>query len=605
MFSFCLVTSADNQTNSTQDSSSKTKIQKAYDCLEEKADDCSKLSTQEIALTIMATPDNVFDDCVDELKSRKTSDHWNGILETSLAIIALAHAGEDTQKSEEWLLKQNQTPTDLIWYLQQDSNSAVKCNIGYASTDYPIMINEEKKIDKNAGSCLTRAQSNFWLQISNTCYSERFKIECDQDFIANLIYRNKNSPTIYVLEGTASASAFGSIDLLVKSKCFGDSGCNYEATAWATLALLGTGHNVEEFIPYIVAMSESNQKYLPSAFIYTLTKYEDYASSLIGEQKLGNYWEAKSSAYNKFYDTGLALLSLSNSNTEQITKAKDWLLFSQGASGCWQNEVRETAIILWALENRKGRTKTPQGTSTTYCSEANFFCLSEGECVLGKDVRDNYFCPGVGYYCCTDENIKSCSEYGGQTCPSNKRCSGNVKKATDTDYCCTGSCEEKATENECEDNYYGTCMDSCSEYQEPLTAYSCNLGQTCCKTKTTSTQEKSTWWIWVLIVLILITLGAIGYVYREQLKLYWFQFKTKFKKDDGKNSRPSSSGFPGVPPRPGFPPIRRTRPIMPPQQRQPVQTPSPTTSQPSQSRSYDRRDKAMSETFEKLRDMSK
>lgn len=604
IFSFYIVSSTDNETSSDDEASDKSKIEKAFECLEEKADDCSSLSTQEIALTIMATPDNIFDDCVDELKDRKSSDHWDGILETSLAIIALKHAGEDTEPSEEWLLKQNQTPTDLIWYLQQDSNSAVQCNIGYDANDYTININEDKKIDKNAGTCLTRAQSNFWLQIANTCYSKKFQIECDKDFIANLIYRNKNSPTIYVLEGTSSAPAFGSVDLKVKSKCFGDSGCNYEETAWATLALLETGHDVEDYIPYIIAMSETSEKYLPSAFIYILTNYEDYASSLIGEQKLGNYWEAKGTAYNKFYDTGLALLSLSNSNAEQITKARDWLLFSQGNSGCWQNSVRETAMILWALEGRSGRS-SGSGSTTTYCSEANFFCIPSGECIVGKDVSDNYFC-GIGdTICCTDENIKACSAYGGQTCSSDEICIGTSKRALDTNSCCTGTCEEKAKANECEDNYY-TCMNTCSDFQEPVSVYSCDLGEVCCKTKTTDSSGKSKWWIWVLIILILITLGAIAYVYREQLKLYWFQLKSKFKKDDGKSSGSSSSGNSGIPPRPGFPPIRRHHPMMRrPPQRINSSSPAPSQSSPPQTRSYDRRDKAMSETFEKLRDMSK
>ncbi len=607
LFSFSIVLAADNETTSTEDStdedSTSTKTEDAFSCLETKAGDCSSLTTQEIALTIMATPDNIFDDCVSELEDRKKSDNWGNIIDTSLAIIALKHAGKDTEASENWLLSQNKTPSDLIWYLQQDSNEASECHIGYAAADYTININENKKIDKNAGSCLTKSQSSFWLQISNNCYDEEFKIECDKDFISNLIYKNKNSPTIYVLEGTFSSPAFGSSSLKVKSKCFGDNSCDYEATTWATLALLETGHNVEEFIPYVIAMSETNEQYLPGAFIFILTNYEDYASSLISEQKLGNYWEAKSSAYNKYYDTGAALLALSSSTSEQISNARDWAFFSQGGSGCWQNSVRDTAMMLWALEGRAGKQQSRESgsSSITQCSEANYFCIPSTECPSVENVGDNYFCSSLSNTCCMSENLKTCSEYGGQTCASDKVCTGNSRRSTDSDSCCTGSCEERSQESECEVNFY-TCMDTCSDFQEPMSTYSCSQGQTCCRTKTTSSDGGSSWWIWVLLILILIVLVAIGYVYREQLKLYWFQLKTKFKKDDGKGSKSSSGpSTPGVPPRPGFPPTRRPRSM--PSRRRPVRRSS--AQAPPQKRSYDRRDKAMSDTFKQLRDISK
>lgn len=589
-----------------------TAIEEAFECLEEKAGDCTSLTTQEIALTIMATPgDDTFDDCVEELKSRNSSGNWGNILDTSLAIIALHHAGENTEPSVEWLMQQNKTPTELIWYLQQNSNGEVECHIGYDGNDYTININENKKINRNAGSCLTRAQSNFWLQVDNNCYDKTLQITCDQDFIANLIYRNQNSPIVYVLEGTPSAPAYDSVELIVKSKCFGDTTCDYEATAWATLALLETGQNVDEYIPYIIAMSETNERYLPLAFTYIMTNYEDYANDLILEQKLGNFWEAKSSNYNKYYDTGLALLALSSLNAGQITKAKGWLLFTQGANGCWNNEVRETAMVLWGLEGREGRTGTSgtgtgtgTGGSITTCLDGEFFCIQKSECIQGKDVSSSYSCYGTST-CCTNENLKSCEENNGEVCTPDKECNRILKKSTDTDNCCTGTCEEKTQENECESypNYY-TCYTTCpnSEEEKSTLSGSCDRGKLCCGPEADPSEDSgSLWWIWVLIILILITLGAIGYVYREQLKLYWFQLKTRFKKDEGK--KPGAPRGPGIPPRPGFPPIRRGPPSRGPMPPRPT-TARPQTATPGK-RSYDKRDKAMSDTFERLRKMSR
>ncbi len=601
--------SSGNQTNSTVVSGgsssdnaqlNESKIDKGFSCLEKKVGDCSGMTTREIALTIMATPDNVLDNCVDELKKKEKSNHWGDVRDTALAIIALNHMGKNTSVAEGWLLSQEKTPTNLVWYLQQDSNGAVNCHIGYDTKDYAIHVDEGKKIDRDAGSCLARAQSNFWLQVADSCYNKKFTIDCDKNFIANLVYKNKNSQTIYVLGGTSSAPAFGSAELEINSKCFGDNGCNYEATAWAALALLKTGHSVDKFVPYIIAMSDTNERYLPSSFIYILTNYDDYANSLIKEQQLGNYWEATSSAYGKYYDTSLALLALSDSSAEQVKKAKDWLLFSQGSNGCW-NSVGETAMALWALTNRAGN---PSGSSSasnhssiTYCSDANYFCIPSSECSGSEDVGNNYFCPSLSDTCCTSENLKTCSGYGGKVCVSDKVCVGNSKKASDTDNCCVGSCQVKVQQTECEANS-DTCMDSCSQFQEPASNYSCSHGQVCCKAKTvTSSSSSSNWWMWVLIGLIFVTLGAIAYVYREQLKLYWFQLKTRFKKDSGSSSSQIKPEYPGVPPRPGFPPVRRG--IAPPQQLRPARGRTfPKTS-------YDRRDKAMSETFKKLRDMSK
>ena len=578
---------ADNDTNDTEDTTpvdsqqDPDKIEEGFECLETKVGDCSGLTTQEVVLTILATPDNIFDDCVAELKSRKSSNNWGNIRDTALAIIAMKHAGEDTEAPEKWLLEQERTPTDLVWYLQQDSNVAAECHIGYLAEDYIINIGANKKIDRNAGTCLTRAQSNFWLQVNPDCYEEEFTIECDQAFIANLIYKNKNSPTIYVLEGTESEPAFGSIKLNVKSKCFGDNSCDYEATAWATLALLETGHNVEDFIPYVVAMSDTNAQYLPEAFIYMLTNYEDYATQLIADQKLGNYWEATATAYNRYYDTSLALIAIGSSSAEQIVKARDWLLFSQGTNGCWQNSVLETAAVLWALTGRSGRSSG--GGGVTYCSEANYFCIPSADCIDGEDVSNNYFCPSLSDACCTDENLKSCSEYGGEECSIDEICIGNSKKATDTTDCCTGECKLRTQETECEENFY-TCMDECSDFQEPMTTYSCDAPQVCCRTKTT--EEGSAWWIWVLIILIVAVLAAIAYIFRHKLKLLLFRIKTKFKKDKGERGQPPRG--PGFPPRPGFPPVRRPRPPVAQMRKSPPH-----------------RDTAMSETFSKLKEMSR
>jgi len=588
-----------SSTGQQQDTS---KINKAFSCLETKVGDCSKLTTQEIALTILATPkDSVFNDCVKELKSRKSSENWGNIRDTALAILALNHAGEDTTSAEGWLLNQSRTPTKLAWYLQEDSNGATKCTINYQTngqaSEYKINIGDNKKIDQDAGPCLTLANSNFWLQISPSCYDKNFTIACSENYNIALIYKNENSQIIHPLAGTDTAPAFGSINFKLNSKCFGASSCDYEATAWTILTLLKGGSNIEVYIPYLIAMAGTNEQYLPDAFNYMITNYDDYANQLITSQKLGNYWEAQNSVNDRYYDTALALMALRSSSSEKVTKAKGWLFFSQGVNGCWQNSVKDTAMVLWVLANRAG--KTPSGGNgngggtTTDCSQANFFCIPSSDCPSSENAGDNYYCPSLSTTCCTKENLKSCSASGGIECSSGETCAGNTKVTSDTNSCCMAKCVKKQItpqKTECESNY-DSCQDSCSTGQESVPAYACDGDQVCCGTKTPppSSSGGNNKVIWILTILILVVLGAIGYIYREKIKLALFKSKTKFKKEGGwEGGVPSWGPRPGMPPRPGFPPIRRVPQKIPPRPR------------PS-----DQGDKAMSDTFKKLQDMSR
>lgn len=563
-------------------------IDKGYQCLEDKVGDCGSLTTQELALTIMATPDNVFDDCVEELKSRKTGSNWGNVRDTALAVLALDHAGESTADAESWLLNQSRTPTDLEWYIQQDSNSATECVFSYNSQDYNVNIGDNKKIDNDAGTCLTRAQSNFWFRINPSCYEEDFVVECDKDFIGSLLYKSGTSETIHVLEGTKSSPAFGSITLSIKSKCFGTSTCEYEATAWAVTALLRTGHDISDFLPYLIAKGEDNERFLPNSFIYMSTNYNDYATELVSEVKLGNYWLATNSAYNKFYDTALALISLGSSSAEQVEKSKDWLVFSQSNDGCWQNSIRDTSIVLWALTGKSGKGGNGSSGSTTYCTQANYFCIPTADCPTAENVGANYFCPSLSETCCMTENLKACSVLGGSICGSNEVCVGNERKSLDSPACCTGECVERQEQTECEANFY-TCSNSCSDSQEEVSLFACSGGQVCCKAKTTSQGSGSLWWLWLLIIILVI--GILGWIFRERLKVLWAKLKTKFKKKGGSSSTASSTKpgpkGPGVPPAPIF--TGRPRPPM-------VNT--------TGYRGYDRRDREMSDTFKRLRELS-
>lgn len=581
-------------TTSTSPSQDLSKLDKAYECLETEITDCSDLSIEEIAYVLMTNPDSELrDDCKSALKDKESSqDCWPSSSctpkDTALAILALDNLGESTTESEEWLLTQNKTPTDLIWYLQIDANEATECTISYNSNDARINIAENKRLSSSAGSCLRRTSSGYWLEIDSDCLDTEFIVSCDKEFISSILYKQRNSPTIYVSSDTKTAPAFGSVNIQVDAQCFGVTGCDYESTAWATLALGKTGNSVQDFIPYVIALGDANKQSLPNAFIYMITGYDDYGVKLIEEQKVGNFWEAENTNKGKYYDTALALLALKSSSSEPVVKSRDWALFSQTSSGCWQsaNTIRDTAILTWALTDR--RASSSGGSSVSYCSQAGFYCIQNDECPTEQKM-ENYFCSGLGSVCCETENLKTCDEYYGSICSSTEVCVGDEKRASDTSYCCTGKCEEQGTTTtECESEGY-FCRANCDG--EEL-SYDCAGFGTCCDL---TTQEKSLWWLWLLIILVIITaLVVLGYIYRDKLKILWFKIKSKFKKDKGSSS---SNKRPPFPPRPGFPPIRRPQRFRP-----PIRRPQP---QQRQQQQQQKNKSTSDDIFKKLKDMTK
>jgi hypothetical protein len=527
----------------------------AFDCLEEKAgDDCKNTNTiAELAFTILATPDNIMKGCIEKLKTKEKDNNFGTIKDTSLALLALNHAGEDTERIESWLISKKQNSKDLIWFLQEDSDGEVDCTIDDETLKYDIKIDENKKINMNAGECLKLAQSNFWYKVEPSCFDKLFQISCNQDFITNLLYKNQKSSTIYVLEDTQQSPAFGKTEHRIESKCLGiGANCDYEGTAWGAIALQETENNIEDLIPYLIATSDLKRSYLPNAFIFILTRYENYGTKLILEQKFGAYWEAESSMYNKYYDTALALLGLGTGQAQTL-KAKNWLLFEQGNNGCWANSVRETAFILWVLTNRQYET----GSTTVFCESSGFHCTAKTACPSVSDLGESYYCFGLSNTCCEENILSSCYDMNGETCSNEKVCKGLVSEASDTTSCCLAGCEEpEEQESECEENGFN-CFSTCNEeLQDPEPLYTCSENLVCCKTKTTEPSKGIPWWIWLLLLLIIIVLAAIIYLYKDKI------FKKKKDEEDEEGRRGMPPRRPGMPAaRPGMPP---RRPGMPP-----------------------------------------
>jgi hypothetical protein len=582
-------------------------------CLDKKVGSCASRSIREKALVVLASAasGDSYSNCAIDLQSdQKPNGGFGSIEDTALAILALHHAGVDTTVAQDWLLKQETTPSEMTWFLQQNSDGAATCSVSYGGNDHEFLVGENKKISRNAGSCLSRSDSEYWFEIRSSCLEEEYTLACDQNFLASFLYKNKNSPTIHVFEGSVEGGLGQRVDLVVNSKCFGKkNNCDYEATLWSSLALAKTRglDAATPYIPYLVALSDTKGQYLPDAFLLMLSDANpDVTNRLLSSRELAGYWKAPGTAHNLVYDTALATIALGD-GVNQASDAKEWLWSRQKSDGCWNNNVADTAMALWALEGRFASIdpRNPDIVVPLTCSAAGGSCVSGERCNV---VSSDGSCTSPGLVCCTQDNLKSCSELSGTACSASEQCTGSSVQSSDRLSCCIGSCVPKITGNACESSGYD-CRSSCfdGEVEESL---SCSSGsEVCCGVDFgPGPDEGSSVWWWILLLLV-VALVILGFVFREKLKPYWEKVKGKFKKGDKNtgvvsNNKPPFPPRPGsMPPRPGVPvrpnPMGARPPVVPPRGMPPKRSPvAPRT--PLRPKGND----DMSDTFKKLKEMT-
>jgi len=577
IFAMSFAVAEENNSDIAVDNSDneQSKINTAYSCLENKVEDkCSSLSSEEKIFSLLEIK-KCKDEVEEDLNDRKN------IKLVAQAILALDEVGSSDDDAEDWLLSQNATPSDIDWLLQVESSEATDCSATYDGSLHPFSISEDKKINSNAGNCLTLSDE-YWLRVALTCYEKEFLISCDKGFQTNFLYKKKTSSTIYVSEKTNSASAEGTITEKVSSVCFASGGvCDYEGSLWAALVLNSKGYDISYYLPYLVTMADENTEYLPESFLYLLTNYQDFRNDLLLKQK-ANYWDESG---DKFYDTALALYPFQYSEPSEKTNAKSWLLEIQDKTGCWKGNIRNTAFILYSVWPK---ISTPDEED---CEDSGYYCISSKSCTDAGGNELDFDCAGVFVCCSKEKTLETCAEQNGKICSSNEECDGleiDASVLSSGETCCIGSCKIPLVDEktECEKNN-GVCRSFECNNNEEESSYTCDAGDTCCIQKT----EKNYLWIWILVILIILVVAGI--VFKDKLRRFWFKVKSKF----GKSKPGPRAGF--KPPR-GFPPSgvppRRMiqRRILPPSHRRPAR-PSP-RAKPSGE---------LNDVLEKLKDMGK
>jgi hypothetical protein len=517
---------------------------KAYSCLESKVhNNCASLSTEEKAFSLLT-----LGECKNELLSdASTSGCWPSsgcnIKTTAQAILALSKINSLNSKSETWLSNENITFSGIDWFLQVETDNATSCTASYSGTSYTFPINDDKTIGGDAGSCLT-VYNDYWLKISPNCYNKKIDISCSNSFLASLLYKKSASDTVYVSDKTNSASGEGTVSEQINSYCFSTgTTCDYEGTLWAALVLKYLGKDVSPFIPYLVAMADDNSQYLPDSFLYILTN--NFRTDLLAQQQQSQWWSVSG---DKFYDTAVALLPFQNEDSlTEKTNSQNWLGSVQGTDGCWQGNLRNTALILYSLWPNE--TTSTGIVSAPDCENSNHFCMSSASCSAASgNVLNNYSgCFGTNICCDKQQQQQSCSAQNGKLCSSGEDCLGgtavSASDATSSTPCCIqGTCGTR-TVTECETNG-GTCKSSCST-NEQLASFACPISGICCIAKQTTASSSNTWVIIVFVLLIILV--ALGIIFRKKLQEFFF----KLRSGKGKPS-PQSAG-------PRFPPTSSSR----------------------------------------------
>jgi hypothetical protein len=265
--------------------------------------------------------------------------------------------------------------------------------------------------------------------------------------------------------------------------------------------------------------------------------------------------------------------------------------------------------------------------NTLDCEGYGYFCVLSSKCADNNLAGSKYFCSEGGtFVCCTEEPfVGTCASQGGNICYSNlgESCplSGTVRDASDVaigDICCVGA-ECQSSSNVCTpacssgqtcidgscvssgtytcNSNGGTCKSNCGEKEKSIYDYTCESGKICCLPK----KGGGMWFIWILIVLILIS--ALGIVFRDKLKPFWFKFKSKF---GGKKQKPGNKF--GMPSTSVTPPLHSSqtrvmpRRIIPSSARPPMRRPLP-VHRPATKKPEEAKKGELEDVLKKLKDM--
>ena len=456
------------------------------------------------------------------------------VKDTALTLMLLKSLSMPEADAVQQWLETSQVPssTQGRWLLEIATQAAGECEITYDRSNKTF----KDKIAVDKGKFPACSNSNFFDM--DSCYKSgllkseaglKFIVDCSaltgETPIITLVY-NKDS-TFYLI-----STVFGSVaELTVTNGCYSKTAkgsCNKEASVYAAWALSNAG-SPKNVNLYLLENYDSASIF-DNALMYTsfLTKDSRYLDAIKSRQSVDG-------SFNRdFFQTALSLLALKDSPlyTERVDKAKSWLQSKQGSEGSWGQNVRDTAMILYAaygdavLQPEKVEAAKKAAGTCNY----DYVCDTEaGETADG--CTDCAIIKREG--ACNEDNV--CDSLDGETAENCVDCScgDEVCDSSEDSDSCPDDCEAEKTaeESECGN---GLCEDDESEDSCPDD----------CK----AAEEGAGFGTVLLIMLIVLLVGVGGFLAYK-----------KFAQKGAQKPKPSSPFAPNS----SYAPFRRVQPQQP------------------------------------------
>lgn len=270
--------------------------------------------------------------------------------ETALALMLLnSLAMPEAADVQTWLEgAQSASTTPGRWLLEISTQSTGKCDISYQISNKTL----KESVDVDKGTFPGCSNSNF-LDM-DSCFKPglirsqpgiMFTVDCSsltgETPIITLVY---NTDTTYYIISTQ----FGSVaDVTIANGCYGKtakSPCNKDSSLYSNWALSHVASTTN--INLYLLENYDAVSIADNALMYTsfLTKDERYLEAMKTRQS------ADGSFNRDFYQTALAILALKNSPTysDKAEKAKEWLTSKQETDGSWDENAKDSAMVLYA-----------------------------------------------------------------------------------------------------------------------------------------------------------------------------------------------------------------------------------------------------------------
>lgn len=401
--------------------------------------------------------------------------------DSSLATLALYLAGQDVNQEVKWLKDAKISMGNKgEWWLVIKSSTDGTCNIKYG--------NRPAKPFELEGDKIKKAKGEYYINLNEIdtsilrAVTPKIEVDCSTipSTIIALVFK-PDANTFFIQKSEAVTNT----ELVVANACYGTgkstNTCDYESTAlasWTLLEMGETGSTKDDLgtIIYLESQLKPGNPVHLSLLNRVLLKSSSVAPSFLEE--LAKQQKQDGSFNGDVYATSLAVLAMDGTEkTENVGRARDYLLRRVGKDGSWNKNVRNTAFALLALHGVDlGRAEIENIEPSNIKRE-----------VCGNNLDDD------------NDGVQDCGE---EECKEEELCKITEEEAEEEEepVSCTASADCESGQ-EC---IFGACVQKEEETEEtPADVLD----------ETPPEDKGGSIWVWVIILIVaLLVLGTVFYL---------------------------------------------------------------------------------------------